>query len=344
MLKRYSLWFLLTFALTLCGCSRTKELSVKQSNDDWEVSDTWLEYLPPDANIEGITDKGIYYFLTLREKMQDSEMRSDLVWHFLSFSGEDTMICKTDCFYYFDSLLNDASLILNISFMEEGKVVHKVLELSPDGNVRQLAGEDAYCIYASTGRKLIKQHYYTENQYQEMLILLDAAGTKMIVHSIACEYDAKTGLGDGEQFVCASLNDKEVIFIVKTLEKGIYRQGCLYRYDIATAEVTDTLILEQQKDYALCAEDMTLDTTLFPELPAADSVFTGNGFYLTFYLGSDDSPCCHFWNTDTNELYIYTFSETENRVSGYFATKQGIQYLIQNGDECFVRTLSVKSP
>lgn len=341
MLKRYTLGFLLIFALALCGCSGTKELSVKQSNDDWEVSDIKLEHLPSDATIEGFTDEGVYYSLTLRDKMKGPEIRSDLAWHFLSFSGEDTMICETDCFYYYDSLINDTNLILNISFWEEDDFVHKVLELSPDGNAEQLAGADADCIYASAGRKLIQQRYRTESQYQEILILLDAAGTETIVHSTARDYDEKNGSGDGEQFVSASLNDQEVIFIVETSENKIVRQSCLYRYDIATAKITDTLPLEQQETYALCAENIDLDMALFPEARVADSVFTGDGFYLTFYLTGSDSPCCHFWNTDTNELYIYTFSETENRVSRHLATKHGVRYLIQNGDEYYMRTLRV---
>lgn len=332
MSKRCVLWFTFIFILCMCGCSRTREVSVRQSNDYWEVSDVNLKYLPPDAYIEGITDEGIYYSLTLREKMHGPELRSDLAWHFLSFSGEDITICETDCYYYYDDLLNDTDLILNITFMEEDEVVQKVLELSPDGNVREAAGEGAHCIYASDGYMLIEQQYMEESQYQELLLLSDAAGTETVVYPAVCGYDARTGLGDGEQIVCASLNDKEVIFIVETLEKGQYQQCSLYHYDIAAQEITDTVLLEQRADYVLCAGDKML----LPE-QTADSVFTENGFYLTSY-----SSLCHFWNTDTNELYVYDFGETENKLSRDFATKQGIRYIIQKEDELFVRTLSVK--
>lgn len=333
MKKRYILWAIFIFIFCMCGCSGTREVSVRQSNDYWEVSDINLKYLPPDAYIEGITDKGIYYSLTLREKMHGPELRSDLAWHFLSFSGEDITICETDCYYYYDDLLNDTNLILNITFMEEDEVVQKVLELSPDGNVREAAGEGAHCIYASDGYMLIEQQYKEESQNQELLLLSDTAGTETIVYPAVCGYDASTGLGDGEQIVCASLNDKEVIFIVETLEKGQYQQCSLYRYDIAAKKITDTVLLEQRSDYVLCAGDKIL----FPE-QTADSAFTATGFYLTNY-----SPYCHFWNTDTNELYVYDFGETENKLSRDFPTKQGIRYAFREGDEFFVRTLSVKS-
>lgn len=366
MKKRYILWAIFIFIFGMCGCSGTKEVSVRQSNDYWEVSDIKLKNLPPDADISGITDEGIYYNVTLREKMHGPELRSDLAWHFLSFSGEDITICETDCYYYYDDLLNDTNLILNITFMEEDEVVQKVLELSPDGNVRQVAGEGADCIYASDGYMLIEQRYREESQEQEVLILSDTAGTETIVYPAVCGYDARTGLGDGEQIVCASMNNEAVIFIVETLENGQYQQSSLYRYDIEAKKITDTILLEYRVAYAVCKGDLLLseehtgnpDNTVkigkiakgeyqgLSEFPVSissgrffcHSAFTANGFYLTSY-----SPYCHFWNTDTNELYIYDFGETENKLSRDFPTKQGIRYATQEGDEFFVRTLSVKS-
>lgn len=366
MSKRYCLWLLLIFMLGICGCAKAQETSVRESNDLWKASDIMLKNLPPDASICGITDEGVYYCITLRTKMHGPELRDDLAWHFLSYSGEDINICETDCMYYCDDLQNDTDLILNITFMDKEEPVEKVLVLSPDGTVKEAAGENAHCIYASGEYLLIEQQYMEDNQWQEHLILLNTVdGTETTVYAAICGYDARDGLGDGEQIYIASLNDKEVLFTVATLEKGWYQQCSLYRYDIAAKKITDTILLDHRAVYAVCSGDLLLseksaegldennavnigkiakgEYQKLSEFPISsgrffhNSAFNENGYYLTSY-----SSYCHFWNIDTNELYVYESDETEKIPGRDFATKQGIRYVIQKGDELFVRTLSVE--
>lgn len=372
MSKRYSLLILLICIFAMCGCARTKEASVTQSNDCWTASDIMLNNLPPDADICGITDEGIYYSAVLRTEMHGPELRDDLAWHFLSYSGEDITICETPCVYYYNDLQNDTDLILNISYLDEENVTDKVLVLSSDGTVKEAAGENACCIYASGEYLLIQQPYREENQWLEHLILLDtAAGTKTTVYEAVCGYDERDGLGDGEQLGCASLNDKEVLLMVKALENGRYRQGILHRYDIAEKSITDTI--EVDASYAVCSEDLLLseknkqsadsldpdhvisigrlakgqyqELSEFP-IPFSSGMFfnssalSKNGYYLTSY-SSVNGSYCHFWNTDTNKLYVYEFGETE--VSGRsFPTSQGIRFVTQKDDNLYVRTLSIK--
>ncbi len=370
--KRYGLLILLIYTLTMCGCAGRKEASVIQSNDCWTASDVLLKNLPPDADICGITDKGIYYNTSLRTEMHGPELRDDLAWHFLSYSGEDITICETDCVYYLDDLQNDTDLILNISFVENEELVQKVLVLTPDGTIKEAAEGTARCIYASDKYLLIEQLYMEEEQWTEHLILLDTAtGTKTTVYEAVCRYDAKNGLEDGEQLGCASLNDTEVVFMVKTLEKGWPQQGSLYRYDIAEKRIKDSV--ENDAVYAVCSGNLLLSEinrqsadSLEPdhvisigkfakgqyqelsEFPVSfsssmffrSSAFGENGYYLTSYSMGDD-PCCHFWNTGTNELYAYEFDDAET-LSRDFPTSQGIRYLIQKGDDLYVRTLSVE--
>ncbi len=370
MTKRYILCFISLFLLTVCGCAKTREASVIQSNNCWEISDIGLNNLPPDAGIAGITDEGIYYCLTLREKMNGPEVRDDLAWHFLSFSGEDITICETDCVYYYDTLQNDTDLILNITYKEADDVVHKVLALSPDKTAREAAGEDAYCIYAFRDHLLIKQQLTEEKQYRETLILSDSlTGTETVVYQAVREYDAKTGMGNGEQIGCVSADGSNILFTIESLENGNCQQCTLYRYDFTADELTDTIMLEQQADYAVCKQDTVLLSSRDTESSEAENIVSigelsdgtyqeasklpvsvsagrffnasamnENGYYLTSY-----SSCCHFWNTDTNELYIYDFGAAENRLSRDFATKQGIRYVVQGENGLIVRTLSVKA-
>lgn len=354
MVKQCHIYFLLICFLSLCGCAKAREISVIQSENRWEITDIKLNNLPQEANtyVEAVTNEGIYYCCDLADA---KSTYIDASWHFLTFSGEDISIYHEPSISYYTSFINDSNLIIAMSF-EKGI---KVLELSPDGTTKELFQQNASqlpFIAASNGWiASIRNNFQNDGiSYNNTLVLTNTStGTETSIYQATQQIDSMTG----EDILSVCLNNGEVSFTVKeTLTDKT--QHWLYTYNISKEEITDKLLLEKEALYVIRVGNialMSLDNEMgsigeiidnsyqekskIPLMSSANMIYASacntEGIYVSCYESG------YFWNTDTNEIYVYDFKQINTE--GRSITGKGIQYIIREGNEAFVRTLSVKS-
>lgn len=354
MVRRRYIYLLLVCLLFMCGCAKTKEISIRQSGNGWEITDIKLNNLPQEANtyVEAVTNEGIYYCCDLADAKSSY---IDASWHFLTFSGEDIPIYQAPSISYYSSFLNDSNLIIAMNF-EEGI---KVLEFSPDGTTKELFQQNASqlpFIAASNGWIASIRNNFQEDRisYNNALVLSNASmGTETTIYQATQQIDSMMG----EDILSVCLNDQEIIFTVRETQNDKI-QHWLYTYNITKEQITDKILLEQEVLYAIRVGNMALmsldnetgsigeivdgkyqEKSKIPLMSSANviytSTYTPEGIYISCYESG------YFWNTDTNEIYVYDFKPINTE--GRSITEKGIQYIVREGSEAFVRTLSVKS-
>lgn len=355
MVRRCYKVLILFFLLVMCGCSKTKEPSIRQPGEGWEVTDIELNNLPQDTNtyVASVTDKGVYYF---RDLADAKSLYFDAEWHFLTFSGEDILVYKEASVSCYTLTKNGTKLIVAISIDHD--MGTKVLELSPDGNTRELFQQNSPQFpFISASDNLIasiRNNYQTnEKLYDNTLVLTNTStGTETIIYQTTQQIDSLIG----EDILSVCLVDQNIIFTVKEtlIDESQY---WLFTYNITKEKITDKIPLEQNALYAVrmgntaimsfdnemgsigeIVDDHYQEKSKIPLMSSANlirnSVYTPEGIYISCYLSE------YFWDTNTNEIYVYDVKPiyTEGRTT----TKKGIQYIIREGNEAFVRTLSVE--